>query len=1064
MSLFRTCTETFEDSDETFIINWEIPNFPSSESPVFSERKNTDNFEFDMGLRFDEKATFCCARFFNFSSDIAESTNIFVSMSILSTWKRDSVVVDREFVPVEEVTDLGSQKEPFVIELPIEFTKEELCSETHHFLTRNKSLRLKIQVDVSVEWDSRKETGYIGLKNQGATCYMNSVLQSLYHIPAFRRIVYNMPTTGTEDVEKCIPLNLQRLFCLMQFSPSPVSTKALTKSFGWGDGDTIVEHDVEEFCRVLVDNLEKKLKGTEMQEDIAKLFRGKTRSYIRCLNVDYKSQREETFYDLQMVVKDCDSLQKSFEKFIERDRMDGDNQYMTPDFGKQDAEMGVEFLEFPLVLQIHLNRTEYDAARGRMVKLNNFFEFPRVIDLSPYMASDANKDDATYELFGVLVHKGGVGSGHYYCFLRPTSEKQWYRFDDDVVTQETKSSAVTDNFGGKSLKGKNKRYSGYMLVYVKQSEIQNVFQPVGDEDVPAHLREYARMEKERKEAKRSQKREAALSACVYVRDKTILTRSTLMGLHGFKSSESICSFRMERVSNVEDIYREVAKHMEVPVESIRIWKTNESHTPTNVLEVGTVGGIAERYAPYDVHVFVERKDPSEPVQPVHETVIYAKFFFPYAEAKIQFIDALHLSEDDTLGKTASILNDKLGFPSDTEMLAFLEVVGASPKHLDMSTSLKDNSLDSGSIVIFQLKPGTELESTFELQAPIRVETSEETDSEKLDESVPLVDADTIAPRDLTTVDLYLDSVERKVELNVYDYDDYAVPKFRFRFIATMFVEQVKDILAKAMHLDYDPSKSAIRLYTNTTGNAPGNVAIQPKRALTYMCGASRVYKSLFVQFIEGVGESEMESLAQYTVHLSTDGYQVAHTVKALARKRVTCGELTEVVKKRLKLDSLTGPYRWYFCYNGKSYRYGGTLGETSVIDYPYYIIRIDVVPEEQQTLGDNEYLLEVCFQTPRSGYGYYDRYSDPFFLIVREGETAAQFKQEVFAHLTETQHADMKDALCEVDSGKYPTARTLITDESIISEVAPSGSRVVFIVKKKPEQTIHVNQSVKIIN
>lgn len=40
---------------------------------------------------------------------------------------------------------------------------------------------VKVNADAphGVSWDSKKHTGYVGLKNQGATCYMNSLLQVL---------------------------------------------------------------------------------------------------------------------------------------------------------------------------------------------------------------------------------------------------------------------------------------------------------------------------------------------------------------------------------------------------------------------------------------------------------------------------------------------------------------------------------------------------------------------------------------------------------------------------------------------------------------------------------------------------------------------------------------------------------------------------------------------------------------------------------------------------------------------------------------------------------------------
>lgn len=38
-------------------------------------------------------------------------------------------------------------------------------------------------------WDSKKHTGYVGLKNQGATCYMNSLLQTLFFTNQLRKVI-----------------------------------------------------------------------------------------------------------------------------------------------------------------------------------------------------------------------------------------------------------------------------------------------------------------------------------------------------------------------------------------------------------------------------------------------------------------------------------------------------------------------------------------------------------------------------------------------------------------------------------------------------------------------------------------------------------------------------------------------------------------------------------------------------------------------------------------------------------------------------------------------------------
>jgi hypothetical protein len=54
----------------------------------------------------------------------------------------------------------------------------------------------------------------VGINNQGATCYMNSLLQTLYHTNLLRLAVFNMPTEQDDPV-KGVALALQVLYGCM---------------------------------------------------------------------------------------------------------------------------------------------------------------------------------------------------------------------------------------------------------------------------------------------------------------------------------------------------------------------------------------------------------------------------------------------------------------------------------------------------------------------------------------------------------------------------------------------------------------------------------------------------------------------------------------------------------------------------------------------------------------------------------------------------------------------------------------------------------------------------------
>lgn len=401
-------------------------------------------------------------------------------------------------------------------------------------------------------WDSRKETGFVGFKNQGATCYMNSLLQTLYMVSAFRKAVYNMPLPepGNENSGSELSYALQKVFYELQFSPTVVKTKKLTESFGWDNTDAFTQHDVQELKLILCDELAEKMKkiAPNRPNTLSTLFQGKLLNYIECVNVDYKSTREEHFSDLSLNVKGCRNIYDSFEKYIEVEMMEGDNRYRADGYEElQDARKGVKFLSLPPVLQLHLKRFEYDFSRFAMVKINDRYEFETELDLSPYVQDSDGRD--IYVLHSVLVHIGDVNGGHYHVFIRPQIDvsdgegkkpSKWYKFDDETVTLVNEQAAVSENFGiGGEKDVANKRTPGvdedlgngglngaqtptpnvfqprprhyqarrfsnaYMLQYLRKSEVPHLLKPEDKSDIPKELA--ARISKEREEEEQKQK-------------------------------------------------------------------------------------------------------------------------------------------------------------------------------------------------------------------------------------------------------------------------------------------------------------------------------------------------------------------------------------------------------------------------------------------------------------------------------------------------------------------------------------------------------------------------------
>ena len=97
---------------------------------------------------------------------------------------------------------------------------------------------------------------YLGLRNQGNTCYMNSLLQTLHHLPEFRKAIYSIPTrVDNSSAMELVPLELQRVFYELQHAEqlvgaAEVGTERLTRSFGWGRREVMEQQDVQELSLI----------------------------------------------------------------------------------------------------------------------------------------------------------------------------------------------------------------------------------------------------------------------------------------------------------------------------------------------------------------------------------------------------------------------------------------------------------------------------------------------------------------------------------------------------------------------------------------------------------------------------------------------------------------------------------------------------------------------------------------------------------------------------------------------------------------------------------------------
>ncbi|XP_078538476.1 ubiquitin carboxyl-terminal hydrolase 28 isoform X6 [Lissotriton helveticus] len=271
-------------------------------------------------------------------------------------------------------------------------------SEINESKSRSKRKRCEVWRDHPNpnEW-RRVDNWPVGMKNIGNTCWFSAVIQSLFQLPEFRRLVlgYSLPQSVLEHCRShgekrniAFMQELQYLFALMVGSNckfvDPYAALELLK-----DAFLSVEaqqQDVSEFTHKLLDWLEDAFQLTvnvdtsrdKSENPMVQLFYG---TFLTEGIRDGKTfSNIETFGQYPLQVNGYRNLSECLEGAM----MEGEIDTSRPE---QPVKYVQErwFTKLPPVLTFELSRFEFNQSLGQPEKIHNKLEFPQTIYMDRYL-------------------------------------------------------------------------------------------------------------------------------------------------------------------------------------------------------------------------------------------------------------------------------------------------------------------------------------------------------------------------------------------------------------------------------------------------------------------------------------------------------------------------------------------------------------------------------------------------------------------------------------------------------------------------------------------------------